>query len=372
MRRSVLASGAALGGLLLVGLPVPAANADYYDFYAGRYVCTSYQCQIGTALSSGDVSAAAAAVQRYQQASLNAQSSAQRRVANSYVRAVQRASSGSGSSSGYTAPDGSTWISKEYYDNYSRDYDAESDAYAQQMNEYYAKLAAWQSQQGLSAPAPAPPPSPYDHECIASTPDISVSYTSQMPTFDVLAECMGELQYRWGYTVDGNFDPIPDKADYDVYSVMTGTRFTPPMPEDTKYNGVWFSVINWVGTTGPFHFGDSTSFAGWYPKNDPWNWDEAHPDPIPILPKPPGELNAERAAALAEETAAVTVTPSARVKKGRMTVKGEPNTDYVVVARKGKKIHGTWSVTTNSRGVGKIKGVSIPKKSRLLVSKAPE
>lgn len=55
-----------------------------------------------------------------------------------------------------------------------------------------------------------------------------------------------------------------------------------------------------------------------------------------------------------------------------MTVKGEPNTDYIVVARKGKKIHGTWSVTTNARGVGKIKGVSVPKKSRLLVTKAPE
>ena len=350
MRRSVLASGTALGGLLLVGLPVPAANADYFDFSAGRYVCTSYQCQIGSALNSGDVSAAAAAAQRYQQASMNAQSSAQRRVADSYVRVVEQASSGSSSSSGG---------------------DAASDAYAQQMNEYYAKLEAWQSQQDVSPPAPAPPPSPYDHECIASTPDISVSYSSRMPTFDVLAECMGELQFRWGYTVDGNFDQIPDKADYDVYSVMSGTRFTPPMPDDPKYNGVWFSAINWVGTTGPFHPGDSTGYAGWYPKNDPWNRDEGHPDPIPILPKPPAEMNAERAAALAEETAAVAVTPSARVKKGRMTVKGEPNTDYIVVARKGKKIHGTWSVTTNARGVGKIKGVSIPKKSRLLVTKAP-
>ena len=351
MRLLTVGAVAAAGGLLLVGLPAPAANADYFDFRTGRMVCTSYQCQIGSALSNGDASAAASAALRMQQAAAQRQSAAQQRVADSYVKIVEVQSSGSSSSSG-----GGT----------------ASDAYAQQMNEYYAALDSWQSQQGIHTPAPGLPASPYDHDCIASSPDISVSYSTRMPTFDILAECLGELLYRWGYTVDGNFDPIPNKEEYDAYTVLNGSRFTPPLPEDDKYNGVWFSVLNWVGTVGPFHPGDSTGFAGWYPKNDPWNWDAGHPDPIPILPKPPGELNAERALALAEETASVTVAPSARIKKGRMTVKGEPNTDYLVVARKGKKIKGTWSVTTNARGVGKIKGVSVPRNARLLVTKAPE
>jgi hypothetical protein len=359
MRLLTVGAVAAAGGLLLVGLPAPAANADSFDFRTGRMVCTSFQCQIGSALNNGDASAAASAALRMQQAATQRQSPAQQKVADSYVRIVEVQSSGSSSSSGG---------------------DAASDAYAQQMNECYAALKAWQSQQGVSTPAPGAPASPYDHECIASTPDISVSYSTRMPTFDILGECIEKVYVKWGYTQGGNTNPWPttlyggEGYDGDYHGeVWNGQLFTPPLSENSDDDGVWFSALNHVGEVGPFHPGDSIGYAGWYPQNSPDGLTYRNsPGPVPISPKPPGELNAERALALAEETASVTVAPSARIKKGRMTVKGEPNTDYIVVARKGKKIKGTWSVTTNARGVGKIKGVSVPRKARLLVTKAPE
>lgn len=355
-RRSALC-GAAIGGLVLVGLPATPAAADYYDFQTGRFVCTSYQCLIGTALSRGDVYAATQAAQRQRELAAQQQNAAARRVAESYVRVIEQAGGG-----GAATPSG----------------DAASDAYAQQMNEYYAALEAWQG--SVSTPKPSMPDSPYNDECIASTPDIVVTYSSRMPTFDILGECIGTVYIKWGYTQGGIADPYPSTlyggegydADYHG-EIWDGQPFTPPFPANPEDDGVWLWALNHVGEVGPYHPGDSIGYAGWYPRNNADGSLNSSPNvPIAILPKTPAELNAERAAALAEQAAASAVTPAARITKGRMTVTGKPNTDYIVVARKGKKIRGSWTVTTNARGVGKLTGVAAPKKVRLLVTEAPQ
>ena len=124
------------------------------------------QAQLGNALSRGDIGAGASYAQQMQQESSGTSSGTS--------SSSSSASSGSGSSGGYSAPDGSTWVSKAAYDDFHRDYDAE---YAQWQKD----MAAWEAQYGgggsgaPSAPA-APGPSPSSGAAIGNNPWMADPY----------------------------------------------------------------------------------------------------------------------------------------------------------------------------------------------------
>ena len=124
------------------------------------------QAQLGNALSSGDIGAGASYAQQMQQESGGTSSGTS--------SSSSSASSGSGSSGGYSAPDGSTWVSKAAYDDFHRDYDAE---YAQWQKD----MAAWEAQYGGggggggSAPA-APGPSPSSGAAVGNNPWMADPY----------------------------------------------------------------------------------------------------------------------------------------------------------------------------------------------------
>ena len=131
------------------------------------------QAQLGNALSRGDIGAAADYAQQMQQESSGTSS-------GSYSSSSPSSSSGSGSSGGYSAPDGSTWVSKAAYDDWHRDYDAE---YAQWQKD----MAAWEAQYGSGASgggggsAPAAPSSPGQPNLNSTGAVYSGSLSAQFP-----------------------------------------------------------------------------------------------------------------------------------------------------------------------------------------------
>lgn len=116
----------------------------------------------------------------------------------------------------------------------------------------------------------------------------------------------------------------------------------------------------------PFDPSDSTGYTGWYPKNDPYNWDSMHPDPVEILAKEPSELNKPRTAATSAAGSS-SVKLAVRVKESTFVNTGKPLTEYLVVARKGTKVLPSWTAKTNAKGTATEAGVKIPAGARLSV-----
>jgi len=277
----IVTCGASLGVVALVS---PSAHADYFDFNTGRIVCTSYQCSVSQALSSGDISRATQAANAWHQAEAS-------RAANAFSALVQQQAASRNVSSGIqapTAPVSTTDI-----------------AYANNVASYYANVEQYNASLGVSqASAPTPPPSPYDLGCIASSPNVIVTYTSRMPTFTWVDSCPGTYEIKWGYTRDGNSDLSVDYFSagwLDRFTRISSGNFTPPFPQDPSFNGVWFSIYNWKGR-GPFDPFGSTGYASFPARNQP-NVGSV-PNPPAILPDTPEALNRARVAALTPQTSA--------------------------------------------------------------------
>lgn len=338
--------GATCLGVLFVTSP---ANANVYDWRTGQFICSTAQCQISQAVSRGDISAATRAVQHLQQERNASQAEAfQRLVRNVETQRLTAPSAGSPAGQG-VAPVSST----------------PEDRFAAEVVNFFVgvEASAAVAGTGRAVAPPPPPPSPYDLGCIASAPQIVVTYESRMPTFTWYTDCAGTYEYTWGYTIDGNVDLA--SYDRDHYERITGKSFTPPPPTDSRYNGVYFAMLNWKGV-GPFDPFGSIGFSGWRPSNDVAN--RAYPAPVAILHEDIGELNQRRIAASSPTVPMIDGAPRwKRVSPTTLQVTGSPNTRYVVTARKNGRLIATWRLVTNGSGSAALRTGRLSDRIRLVV-----